>query len=100
MYRIDVLGRRRHPLQNRGLRPLFPKLPPEVQTRAVRIAMRRLSWDRMAGLLASIPAPTAPRALGQLLERFLAAGSGAPPSRAVDWQAWQIQKEQRLLQAS
>ena len=114
----DALGRRRHPQQNRGLRPLFPKLPRDTQSRSVRIAMSGRAWERLEQMVSQAAMPTKPRSYGEVLERLL----DNPPARqqtaleptlavfattaeqqettddqAGDWQAWQMQKERALL---
>lgn len=106
----DKIGRRRQASQNRGLRPLFPKLPVTFESRAVRIAMTAPAWIRIDALLDARPHETRPRALGEVIETLLAHfdTSLAEPwavaihSRQlepanVDWQAWQMQKERSLV---
>lgn len=107
METIDALGRRRQPGQNRGLRPLFPRLPESFDSRVVRIAMTRPAWSRLDTMLAEDAGATRPRAFGELLERMLArldvasAISESAPSRGIesseDWQDWQMRKERMLL---
>jgi hypothetical protein len=115
---VDRLGRRRPPEQNRGLRPLFPKLQGGVESRVLRIAMSAPTWNRIEGLLAENASETRPRAAGALIERLLAhfdttrtpwaiaihsRQSQAPgiqqpaQSSNPDWQVWQIRKERALL---
>lgn len=115
----DRIGRRRQPEQNRGLRPLFPKLPTSFESRAVRVAMTTPAWNRIDSLMAERAQETRPRALGEVIETLLAHfdPSLAEPwavaihSREVsetripeseqfataDWQDWQIRKERALL---
>src|SRR5262245_25953710 len=119
MAMTDALGRRRRPTQNRGLRPLFPKLPSAYRSRLLRLAMAVPAWERLERLAARSTAPTLPRAYGevveQLLEHFDATSqSTVRPSvqtlphatvvpvqeRREDWQAWQMQKELALLAAA
>ena len=119
MHTTDRLGRRRHPAQQRGLRPLFPKLPQACSSRLIRIAMSDAAWQRLDGLVTASSAATKPRALGELLEGLLAgeAVSRETPRTAAigsarvdtvapfhggapDWQDWQIRKELALLAAS
>ena len=106
----DSMGRRRQPGQNRGLRPLFPKLPTSFESRAVRIAMTAPAWNRIDGLMAQRATQTRPRALGEVIETLLAhydatrvVPSGVESERVAgteaDWQAWQIHKERALLPA-
>lgn len=108
----DRIGRRRRPEQNRGLRPLFPKLPTTFESRAVRIAMTTPAWNRIDALVAERANQTRPRALGEVIETLLAhfdTSLAAPwevaiqsrePLATADWQDWQIQKERALLPAS
>jgi len=81
----DSLGRRRQPTQNRGLRPLHPRLPGNLISRSVRVAMSAAAWRR----LDEATGVTKPRAIGEILERALAP--------QPDWQDWQIRKEKQLL---
>lgn len=103
MEQRDALGRRRHPAQDRGLRPLYPLLPESMESRSVRIAMSPEAWRRLEELLAASDAPTTPRALGELLERALGSSrepelwAGGPAASVADWQEWQIRKERGLL---
>ena len=111
---IDRLGRRRRPDQNRGLRPLFPKLAGGLESRVLRIAMTGSGWLRIEGLLAENASETRPRAAGALIERLLAHFDTTSKPWAVaihsrqsvriaeqssnpDWQVWQIRKERALL---
>jgi hypothetical protein len=119
MQTTDALGRRRHPTQLRGLRSLFPTLPPDCRSRLVRVAMSAAAWRQLDDLLARSAAPTPPRALGELIAQWLVAGAvrrrplsaaaaAVPFPRAPqgidqapsDWQAWQIRKELALLAAT
>lgn len=54
--------------------------------------MSTRAWDALRYLVRSSTAATAPRAVGEILERAL--------EPAGDWQDWQIRKEKQLLQAS
>jgi hypothetical protein len=115
---VDRLGRRRRPDQNRGLRPLFPKLQGGMESRVLRIAMTTPAWQRIGGLLAENASDTRPRAAGALIERLLAHfdATSRPWAIAIhsrqsqspriqepaqssnpDWQVWQIRKERALL---
>lgn len=115
----DRIGRRRQANQNRGLRPLFPKLPTSFESRAVRIAMTTLAWHRIDALMAQRAQATRPRALGEVIETLLAhfdtslaepweiainseqplRGASQEPLPNADWQDWQIRKERALLPA-
>jgi len=114
---IDRLGRRRRPEQNRGLRPLFPKLPGGLESRVLRVAMTERGWQKIDGLLAEHASETRPRAAGALIERLLAhfdstsrpwaiaihsrqSAGIADQSSNPDWQVWQIRKERALLPAT
>lgn len=109
MNELDRLGRRRHPLQGRGLRPLFPKLPADVLTRSLRIAMSDSAWQRLDALTEQAVAPTRPRAIGAVVERALASLGSERPNVSLrgvctdqrlahaDWLSWQAEKEQRLI---
>jgi len=87
----DSLGRRRDPAQNRGLRPLYPRLSLGFRSQSLRIAMSEWAWGALERLTEASHEPTKPRAIGQLLERALQAHETA------DWQDWQIRKEKQLL---
>lgn len=112
METLDRIGRRRRPDQNRGLRPLFPKLPTTFASRAVRIAMTTPAWARLDALVAQRAHETRPRALGEVIETLLAhfetslaepwavAMHAQEPLTNADWQDWQIRKERALLPAS
>lgn len=95
----DALGRRRAPGQDRGLRPLYPPLPPRIRSRSIRVAMSEWAWRRLDDLVVRSPAPTPPRAVGALLERAIWA-AGERGAEVADWQTWQIRKERRLLSRS
>jgi len=109
MERRDTLGRRRGADQNRGLRPLFPRLPAGVRSRLIRVAMAAAAWDRLDVLVAQSSAPSLPRAYGELLEGWLGAAATGPqdaaaippsalaPALVADWQDWQMRKELALL---
>ena len=106
----DALGRRRQPLQNRGLRPLFPKLPANYQSRLLRVAMSAMSWAHLDERTSRSSARTKPRALGELIEGWLARDriashplTGVAPhgtAAMADWQDWQMRKELALLSRS
>src|ERR1044071_8757748 len=80
METTDALGRRRRPTQNRGLRSLFPKLPNDVLSRLIRVAMARQTWEQLEMLVAHSSATTKPRAYGEILERLLSAADSSHPA--------------------
>jgi hypothetical protein len=87
----DSLGRRRQPTQNKGLRPLYPRLPRAFRSAVLRIAMSDRGWAALERETHTTSATTRPRAIGHILERAL----GTVPN--IDWQDWQIRKEKQLL---
>jgi hypothetical protein len=87
----DSLGRRRAPAQNRGLRPLHPRLDGGHHSRSVRVAMSERAWAALERATNLSRALTKPRAIGELLEAALGTAPGP------DWQEWQIRKEKQLL---
>ncbi len=96
----DRLGRRRHPDQERGLRPLHPLLPDQWTSKALRVAMSEADWDRLDALVreAAVEAPTQARALGLAISRLLhAAPEPSPPPGPLDWMDWERRKTLRLL---
>jgi hypothetical protein len=101
----DCRGRRRHPGQERGLRPLHPLLPQQWTSKALRVAMSQADWAHFEALVQrALPlAPTQARAQGmviaRLMDRSAAAGSGLAPG-PLDWMDWERQKAIRLLHRS
>jgi hypothetical protein len=87
----DSLGRRRKPSQNKGLRPLYPRLPRAFRSAVLRIAMSDRGWAALEHETQTHTQLTKPRAIGNILERAL----GTAPT--TDWQDWQIRKEKQLL---
>lgn len=96
----DRLGRRRGPRQERGLRPLYPALPEEWTSRALRVTMSQDDWSRfelLACALASA-APTQARAYGLALSTLIqAANLPRPEPGPLDWMDWERRKALRLL---
>ncbi len=96
----DRLGRRRSPLQERGLRPLHPPLPDEWVSKVLRVAMSESDWAHFEALAARYASavPTQARAHGLLLSSLLHA---VPPPEAepgpLDWMDWERRKTLRLL---
>ena len=57
----DRMGRRRHPEQVRGLRPLHPPLPEEWTSRALRVTMSEADWRGSSRWLDRWPRRRPPR---------------------------------------
>jgi hypothetical protein len=96
----DRLGRRRSPLQERGLRPLHPPLPEEWISKALRVAMSESDWERFEALLARYRgmAPTQARAHGMVFSGLLhAVPRPEPEPGPLDWMDWERRKTLRLL---
>jgi hypothetical protein len=96
----DRLGRRRSPLQERGLRPLHPPLPEEWISKALRVAMSESDWTHFASLVArySTAAPTQARAHGMVLSVLLHSDPRPEPEPGpLDWMDWERRKALRLL---
>lgn len=98
---IDRRGRRRRPDQERGLRPLFPLLPEQWTSRALRVAMSANDWARFEALVADVApeTPTHARACGLTISRLMSQASGRPATDPgpLDWMEWERRKTQRLL---
>jgi hypothetical protein len=96
----DRLGRRRSPLQERGLRPLHPPLPEEWISKALRVAMSETDWARFDSLVTRYRAmaSTQARAHGMALSGLLhGAGPPEPEPGPLDWMDWERRKTLRLL---
>jgi hypothetical protein len=100
----DRRGRRRQPNQERGLRPLHPRLPGQWTSKALRVAMSQEDWSRFEALVRGVSAgaPTRARAHGIVLSHLIetAAPSPRPIPGPCDWMDWERQKAQRLLFAA
>ncbi|PWU25463.1 MAG: hypothetical protein C5B48_01140 [Candidatus Rokuibacteriota bacterium] len=97
--RLDATGRRRRAGQERGLRPLYPALPGEWVSRALRIAMPARYWRQFEAHVARTGegAPTTARASGRALMALM----DAPESSAGShWLDWERDKACRLLAAA
>jgi len=96
----DRLGRRRSPLQERGLRPLHPLLPEEWISKVLRVAMSESDWahfDSLAARCAGM-APTQARAHGLALSGLLHSVPRPDPQPGpLDWMDWERRKTLRLL---
>jgi hypothetical protein len=98
----DRMGRRRHPEQVRGLRPLHPPLPEEWTSRALRVTMSEADWARFESLARSVApaAPTQARAYGLALSSLMHSANLHHPEREpLDWMDWERRKTLRLLVA-
>ena len=95
----DRRGRRRQPNQERGLRPLHPKLPRQWTSKAIRVAMSGEDWARLEALVQSAAeeAPTLARAHGLAISKLLDTALPRPAPGPLDWQEWERQKTLRLL---
>ncbi len=98
----DRMGRKRHPDQVRGLRPLHPPLPEEWTSRALRVTMSEADWARFESLARSLAAaaPTQARAYGLALSTLMhSANVPHPEPYPLDWMDWERRKTLRLLVA-
>ena len=93
--RTDTLGRRRAEGQERGLRPLHPRLPENWISRAVRISMPDWRWRQFDALVGKVKDFTGARAAGQVLAQLMDAHTKAAP--AVHWLDWEHEKAKRIL---
>jgi len=94
--RRDRRGRLRHPDQERGLRPLFPRLDEGWESRAVRVAMATGMWRLFDRLVGHFPASTLARSNGEAIAYLLRQEQRA----AAQWLDWDQQKQLRLLDRS
>jgi hypothetical protein len=96
--RTDASGRVRRDGQERGLRPLYPRLPSEWVSRAVRIAMPASAWAQFDALVAraAAGAETGARATGRAVMALMARDTG----RTAHWLDWEREKSRRLLGAA
>ena len=97
------MGRRRQPAQERGLRPLYPLLPEQWTSKALRLTMSGDDWNRFEALARSLApaAPTQARAYGLALSALI--HSANPPNLEpgpLDWMDWERRKTLRLLLSS
>lgn len=100
----DRRGRRRQPDQERGLRPLYPPLPGEWTSKAVRVAMSAEDWARFDALVqnAAPSAPTQARAQGMVISHLLerSDAEARPAPGPFDWMDWERQKTLKLLRSA
>src|SRR5262245_21437522 len=95
--RRDRQGRRRRLGQERGLRPLYPELPPGWLSRAIRVSMPVERWAAFDDFVATVrhEAATAARATGHaLMDLMDHAGREAP---RASWLDFERDKGLRLL---
>jgi len=94
----DSRGRRRTAGQERGLRPLFPELPGEWISRAIRIAMPARSWAELDARVSAVRpgTVTGARAAGEVLIALMSAEARLGRS-AGDWLDFEREKAWRLL---
>jgi hypothetical protein len=95
--RRDARGRRRAEGQERGLRPLYPRLPQGWVSRALRVSMPAARWDQLTALVARArpEAPTEARAAGQVLMGLMDAAEAGIGEQ--HWLDWEREKTLRLL---
>ena len=97
----DRRGRRRQPDQERGLRPLHPRLPGQWTSKVLRVAMSEEDWSRLESLVGSTgsQAPTQARAHGMVISQLLdtSARQSRPSAGPTHWLDWERQKTLRLL---
>src|SRR5262245_28465718 len=93
--KYDTLGRQRAEGQERGLRPLHPRLPENWISRAVRVSMPESRWRQFDGLIRKVKDFTGARAAGQVLAQLLDAHDKAAPT--VHWLDWEHEKAKRIL---
>ena len=101
----DRRGRRRQPDQERGLRPLHPILPSHWSSKAVRVAMSQVDWERFEDLVRhvseSVQAPTQARAHGLVLSKLMETASRESVTPGpLEWMDWERQKTLRLLRSA
>ena len=96
----DSLGRRRADRQERGLRPLYPPLPPNWVSRLLRVCMPEPRWREFDRLVADVRghAATEPRAIGRLVMHLMNEAPAMAPDR--HWLDWEHEKARRLLDRS
>jgi hypothetical protein len=98
----DRRGRRRQPNQERGLRPLHPRLPQKWTSKAVRVAMSEEDWSRFETLVRGLAhlAPTQARAHGIVISTLIdLTGPQRTSPGPLDWMDWERQKTLRLLRS-
>jgi hypothetical protein len=97
---VDSLGRRRQPGQSSGLKRPLP-LPPDWQSRSVRMALPAADWQALESL-AAFYAPGASSmsaALGAVVHQLLETHRRTEEFRwnPDDWMEWERRKTLRLL---
>jgi hypothetical protein len=98
--RQDRWGRRRGAGQERGLRPLYPELPPSWISRALRVSMPAVRWAEFDDLVAGArdEAGTGARAAGHVLMDLM--DRAHPEPGRADWLDFERDKALRLLGTS
>ena len=93
----DARGRRRVEGQERGLRPLYPPLPPGWVSRALRVSMPEAAWRRFEALLDRVRPvePTEARAVGRLVVGLMEIAEARAGDR--HWLDWEREKALQLL---
>lgn len=96
---FDRLGRPRAPRQERGLRPLYPRLPVRWMSRALRMAMSESDWMRFEALALRHRAETGTqaRAYGEAIRQLMNRAEPTPAANGLDWMDWERRKALRLL---
>jgi hypothetical protein len=86
--------------QERGLRPLYPVLPDEWISKALRVAMSQADWVQFDALVAryAAMAPTHARASGLALSSLLRAEQPPEPG-PLNWMDWERRKTLQLLRS-
>ena len=98
----DRMGRRRHPEQVRGLRPLHPPLPEEWTSEHCGSRCPRPTGRGSSRWLGRSPRrrPTQARAYGLALSALMhSANLPHPEPGPLDWMDWERRKTLRLLVA-
>lgn len=94
MFRRDRRGRLRQPDQERGLRPMYPVLENDWESRALRVAMPVRLWRLFDRLVEFFPAATQARSCGEAIGYLL---RREQLERAA-WLDWEQEKQRRLIE--
>ncbi|HEV3165092.1 MAG TPA: hypothetical protein VGZ22_13790 [Isosphaeraceae bacterium] len=85
------------------MRPLFPLLPEQWTSKALRVAMSEQDWARFEALVQSVAGhePTHARASGITISRLMDHAAATQPSPSpLDWMDWERRKTLRLLRVA